>query len=105
MLPTSMIPPAMTVNHSASNAPSPWRSRRKTRSDRELKREAVIHAAARAFNEHGYHNTSLDDIAAALEVTKPTIYYYFPDKEELFAQMGLRRLAEMHGAIHVTSKI
>ena len=40
-------------------------------------------AAARAFNEHGFHNTSLDDIAAALEVTKPTIYYYVTNKEQL----------------------
>jgi AcrR family transcriptional regulator len=78
-----MILSAMTVNHTPSTAPSPWRSRRKARSDRGLKREAVIHAAARAFNERGYHNTSLDDIASALEVTKPTIYYYVENKEQL----------------------
>lgn len=92
----------MTVNHSASNAPSPWRSRRKTRSDRELKREAVIHAAARAFNEHGYHNTSLDDIAAALEVTKPTIYYYVENKEQLLFECFCAGLAPVRAAVQDT---
>ena len=62
---------------------SPWRSRRKVRADRGIKREAVIHAAARAFERRGFHNTTLDDIAAALEVTKPTLYYYVGSKEQL----------------------
>jgi AcrR family transcriptional regulator len=83
MLPESMIAPAMSVNHSTARAPSPWRSRRKARSDRGLKREAVIRTAARAFNARGYHNTSLDDIAATLGVTKPTLYYYVENKEQL----------------------
>jgi len=83
MLLESMISPAMSVNHSTARSPSPWRSRRKARSDRGLKREAVIRTAARAFNARGYHNTSLDDIAATLEVTKPTLYYYVENKEQL----------------------
>ena len=62
---------------------SPWRATRERLRDREVKREAVIRAAARAFNHKGYHNTSLDDIAAALEVTKPTVYYYVSNKEQL----------------------
>jgi AcrR family transcriptional regulator len=63
--------------------PSPWRASRERQHDREVKREAVIRAAAHAFNLKGYHNTSLDDIAAALEVTKPTVYYYVTNKEQL----------------------
>src|SRR3954447_8369175 len=59
------------------------RPSRERQHDREVKREAVIRAAAHAFNLKGYHNTSLDDIAAALEVTKPTVYYYVTNKEQL----------------------
>lgn len=51
--------------------------------DRERKRDAVIRAAARAFRSRGYHNTSLDDIAAVLNVTKPTVYHYVQNKEQL----------------------
>jgi AcrR family transcriptional regulator len=62
--------------------PSPWRGRQGAEA-RDSKRDAVILAAARAFNQRGFHNTSLDDIAIALEVTKPTLYYYVKNKEQL----------------------
>lgn len=62
---------------------SPWSSADERAVNRERKRDAVILAAARAFRERGYHNTSLDDIASVLNVTKPTIYHYVANKEEL----------------------
>ena len=67
----------------AAPAASPWRASHERQRDRELKRDAVIRAAALEFNRKGYHNTSLDDIAARLEVTKPTVYYYVTSKEQL----------------------
>jgi len=57
----------------------------------------VILAAARSFNLKGFHNTSLDDVAAALGVTKPTIYYYVESKEQLLFecfQAGLEQIRE-----------
>ncbi|HEV2287195.1 MAG TPA: TetR/AcrR family transcriptional regulator [Steroidobacteraceae bacterium] len=80
---------------SAAASASPWRARRR---DREVKREAVIRAAARAFNHKGYHNTSLDDIAAALEVTKPTVYYYVTNKEHLLFQCFLAGVEPIRAA-------
>src|SRR5215472_5763282 len=71
---------------SPAASPSPWRARRR---DREVKSEAVIRTAARAFNRKGYLNTSLNDIATALEVTKPTVYYYVTNKEHLLFQCFL----------------
>lgn len=50
---------------------------------RNRKREAVLRAAASAFNRRGYANTSLDDIAATLGVSKPTLYQYFSGKQEI----------------------
>jgi hypothetical protein len=50
---------------------------------RTRKREAVLRAAASAFNRRGYANTSLDDIAASLGVSKPTLYQYFSSKQEI----------------------
>jgi AcrR family transcriptional regulator len=76
---------------------SPWPVRRATQHNRDVKREAVIRAAARAFNARGYHNTSIDEIAAALNVTKPTIYYYVANKEQLLLECiltGLERVLE-----------
>ncbi|HVN45942.1 MAG TPA: TetR/AcrR family transcriptional regulator [Steroidobacteraceae bacterium] len=77
---------------------SPWRASRERLRDRELKREAVIRAAAREFNRKGYHNTSLDDIAAALEVTKPTVYYYVTSKEQLLFECFVAGVEQIRAA-------
>jgi AcrR family transcriptional regulator len=79
---------------------SPWARRRRRPRDHEVKREAVIRAAARAFNERGYHHTSLDDIAAALGVTKPTVYYYVANKEQLLFECFLAGLTPIREALH-----
>lgn len=74
---------------------SPWPARRVRTRDRDTKRTAVIRAAARAFSVHGYHNTSIDRIAAQLNVTKPTVYYYVANKEQLLFECfvaGLERI-------------
>jgi len=62
----------------------------------------VILAAARAFRERGYHNTSLEDLAAALNVTKPTIYYYVANKEEILFECfraGLDQIKAIFGTL------
>lgn len=84
----------------AAPAPeSPWRTGRKRRRDHALKRDAVIRAAARAFDARGFHNTSLEDIAAALQVTKPTLYYYVRNKEELLFHCFLAGLEGLEAAL------
>jgi len=62
---------------------SPWSSTTTREEQRELKRQAVLQAAAQLFNDRGFHATSLDDIAARLNVSKPTVYYYFKNKDEI----------------------
>jgi AcrR family transcriptional regulator len=49
----------------------------------EKRREAIILAAATAFNRTGFHNTSMDEIAAALQTSKPTLYQFFKTKQKL----------------------
>ena len=48
-----------------------------------MKREAVLRTAASMFCERGYTATQMDDVARQLGVTKPTIYYYFKNKEDV----------------------
>jgi len=62
---------------------SPWKPLQQRAREREVKRDAVILAAARVFRQRGLHNTTLDDIASFLNVTKPTIYYYLTSKEQI----------------------
>ena len=48
-----------------------------------LKRSAVLREATRIFARRGYHDTSLDEIAEALQVSKGTLYNYVEDKQEI----------------------
>jgi AcrR family transcriptional regulator len=76
---------------------SPWKPMREREKERQTKREAVLRMAAQSFNEKGFHATSLDDVAARLNVTKPTLYYYFKNKEEILfecVRIGLQMIDE-----------
>jgi AcrR family transcriptional regulator len=84
---------------------SPWRASRERVREREVKREAVIRAAAHAFNRKGYHNTSLDDIAAALEVTKPTVYYYVQNKEQLLFECFVTGVEQIRAAFREVKQL
>jgi AcrR family transcriptional regulator len=44
----------------------------------------MLDAAIEAFAEHGFHDASMDDIAARADVSKPMVYAYLGSKEELF---------------------
>jgi AcrR family transcriptional regulator len=92
---TSLRPATLNGKDSASA----WREGRKRLRDHTIKRDAVIRAAAHAFKEHGFHNTSLESIAAALEVTKPTIYYYVENKEQLLFECFLAGLEPIRAAL------
>ncbi|HHX90922.1 MAG TPA: TetR/AcrR family transcriptional regulator [Paracoccus sp.] len=72
--------------------PSPWPQPDARAREREAKREAVLRTAARFFNTRGFHATSLDDVASALNVTKPTIYHYFANKDEILFECTRRGL-------------
>lgn len=54
-----------------------------------LKRTALLKQAARAFSSKGYHGTSLDDVAKTLGVTKPALYYYVKNKQEILFECHL----------------
>lgn len=71
---------------------SPWADAPARAEQREAKRDAVLSTAAQLFNERGFHATSLDDIAARLHVSKPTLYYYVKNKDEILLQCVRRGL-------------
>jgi AcrR family transcriptional regulator len=75
-----------------------WPSADAKERERREKREAVLHAAVRAFNEKGFGATSLDDVANALGVTKPTIYHYFASKDEILFECVRRGLDSIREA-------
>lgn len=51
--------------------------------DHAIKRRLILREAGAAFNERGYHNVSLDEVAVKLGISKTVCYYYFKDKNHL----------------------
>ncbi len=53
---------------------------------RQQKLDVILRNASKAFMERGYYKTSLDDIASMQNVTKPTLYYYIKNKEDILVK-------------------
>ncbi len=54
--------------------------------------ERIIQAASKIIMEKGVDNTSLSDIAKAVGISKGTLYYYYPSKNDLIYEITERHL-------------
>jgi AcrR family transcriptional regulator len=57
-------------------------------------RDALVRAALELFTTKGYEQTTVDEIADAVEVSQRTFFRYFANKEE--AAFAVQQLAESH---------
>ncbi len=58
---------------------------------------ALLDAAAARFAEHGYHATTIRELAAAVDMTPGAIYFHVPTKQHLLIAVyreGVRRILE-----------
>ncbi|MDH5453900.1 MAG: TetR/AcrR family transcriptional regulator [Paracoccaceae bacterium] len=60
---------------------------------RGRKFDQVLEGARRIFMRDGFDGANVDDIAAEANVSKATLYSYFPDKRALFAEMVMSESA------------
>lgn len=65
---------------------------------RKFDEAAVLRAALQRFRTLGYSNTSLDDLAEATGVNRPSLYAAFGDKKALY----LAGLAQTHASVDAT---
>lgn len=59
---------------------------------RAVREQQMLDAAVQMFSVNGYHETSMDAIAAKAEISKPMLYLYYGSKEELFGACLNREL-------------
>lgn len=83
-------------------------SRVERRRDRKV--ADILAAAADVLSERGFHAMSLDEIADRLDLTKASLYHYFPSREELvsacleaLATTANERLRQTAGAVSGTA--
>jgi AcrR family transcriptional regulator len=58
----------------------------------DIKREKILEAAYERFLHYGYSKTTMNEIAGDLSLSKALLYYYFPDKSQLYVAV-MRKLA------------
>src|ERR1700751_2609352 len=51
---------------------------------RAVREQQMLDAAVQMFSVNGYHETSMDAIAAEAQISKPMLYLYYGSKEDLF---------------------
>ena len=66
---------------------------------RAVREQQMLDAAVQMFSLNGYHETSMDAIAAQARISKPMLYLYYGSKEELFGACLNRELGRFIEAI------
>jgi AcrR family transcriptional regulator len=61
--------------------------------------ERILDAACSLFARRGFRETTLDDVAAACRMKKPSLYHYFTSKETILRQIILQRVKEAHAGL------
>jgi AcrR family transcriptional regulator len=85
------------VFEKAAMAQQPRTRRRQAVSD--LKRDLILDAARRVFEEEGLDGASLRAIAAAAGYTPAALYFHFDSKEAIYGEVLLGSLANLKQAI------
>lgn len=66
------------------------------------RKRAILAAARRLFAKHGFERTTLDQICAALGITKGSLYHHYAGKEGIARALYLEAIEGIHGAIAET---
>ena len=77
----------------------------RVRAKHDRRSKEILRAALRGFREHGYHATTLEDIAERLGVRKTALYHYFPDKESILYACHQESLAELDRIVRGTKAL
>lgn len=77
--PAAPKPPVRVAGRRAGAPAGPRRA--------DARRAALVEAAGRLFVEKGLQATTMDEIAAAANVAKGTLYHYFASKADLLAAL------------------
>ncbi len=73
----------------------------------ESQRDEIVRRAAELFARHGYSGTSMNEVARASGLSKPTLYHYVRDKYELLvliAEGHVTRLAALIDEVYAQAQ-
>ncbi|KGM09099.1 TetR/AcrR family transcriptional regulator [Cellulomonas bogoriensis] len=89
-------------------APDSSPRRRTSRMAKDARRAQVLATAQDLFAREGFHHVSMDDIAEAVEVSKPVLYRHFPSKLDLYLEIvenrGQSLVSTIDAALEVAAR-
>src|ERR1700727_4094134 len=53
-------------------------------------RERILAAAERCIDRHGIRKTTMDDVAGEVGLSRPSVYRYFADRDDLLIELITR---------------
>ena len=62
---------------------------------KDAKCQLILNAAHKVFTRKGYWDARIEDIAADVGFSKPSLYNYYPDKESIFLSLTIRDVRGM----------
>src|ERR1700744_5807420 len=60
-------------------------------------RERILAAAERCIDRHGIRKTTMDDIACEVGLSRPSVYRYFTDRDDLLIELISRHARALLG--------
>lgn len=82
--------PHPSTTSATSAGEGPPGARRRVVKPAQARRDELIQAAVRLFKQHGYQQTTVHNIAAAIGVADGTVYLYFPSKDDILVECHQR---------------
>ena len=65
----------------------------------ENQRELILEHAAELFAKRGYSAASMNQVALACSLSKPSLYYYFRDKDALLVEIAEGHVLRLHSLV------
>ena len=63
-------------------------------------RERILTAAERCIDRHGIRKTTMDDIASEVGLSRPSVYRYFADRDDLLIELNIRHARALLDRAH-----
>jgi AcrR family transcriptional regulator len=63
-------------------------------------RERILAAAERCIDRHGIRKTTMDDVASEVRLSRPSVYRYFADRDDLLIELIARHARALNNRAH-----
>ncbi|NPA50244.1 MAG: TetR/AcrR family transcriptional regulator [Epsilonproteobacteria bacterium] len=68
------------------------------------RKEKILYTALKIFAKQGYENSTIEEIAKEVGITKPAIYYYFRDKYAIYEEIFCQNFQNLYSLVKDISK-